>query len=364
MEQIVRSFNLFIDSDRGNPNGASTGDDFQLNLNSIPIDVDKNQMLRLTVTNFSMYKSFTNVNANNSCFTLRTEVQADNSLNTNILNLSHKNYDLIRAIAQDFSDKVKDQLLIDSQAAGSAATQVEVDQLTPAAGTNVAGTTNNVISFRVQFKDSGGTLTAHNLTNVKVQFYEKCPNTQVDTDVYSLLGGNRIRYNTDTTTNSITVTEGTTSLTFKCLYPAQRHTEHYVYLRSSLTSNNLATSSLEAAHKDDLVSNVHHSNILGRFVIDTEMVQYSSNTNEYFIELTSQRHLQNMRLFLTDHHGRKLAQYAQGQNTLGNLNFNLVLRCDIIQKSAPNQRFTPDVVRTAPARFSNTYTQVDGHTRT
>ena len=71
-EQIVSSFNIFVDSDRGSPNSVSTGDDYQLNLTGVNLDADKGQIIRLTVNNFSMYKTFTNVNAHNSYFTLRS----------------------------------------------------------------------------------------------------------------------------------------------------------------------------------------------------------------------------------------------------------------------------------------------------
>ena len=358
-ENVVSSFNLFIDTDRGSPGSNSTGDDYQLNLNSVNLDADKGQIIRMTVNNFSMYKCFTNVNAHNSRFTLRT------NQGTTSLNLPHKNHDTIHKLAGDFGDTLKAQLLVDAQAVtGSSATQVVMSIISPLLGVGVAGTSNNVISVKVEFLDTGGNPVAHNLNSALVQFYERDPKYNTDSDIYSLLGGNRIRDKNDTTTNSITTTIETNSITFTGLYPAQRHTEQYVYLRTSLNGNTLATTSLEGAHSSESVSNVHHSNILGRFVIDTEMVQYAAGTGrEYFIDLPTQRHVQNIRFWLTDHHGRKLSQFAPKQNTLGNMNFSLVLRVDIIQKRAPNERFTEEVQRPIPARFSNPTIQYDGHTR-
>ena len=359
-EQIVSSFNIFVDSDRGSPNSVSTGDDYQLNLTGVNLDADKGQIIRLTVNNFSMYKTFTNVNAHNSYFTLRS------SQATTPLVLPHKNHDTIRAIALDFADTLKAQLLIDAGNAASSATKVVVQDVTPVASAGVAGTSNNVISFKLEFQDANDAGVPHNLTSALVHFYEKVPTSSgtKDSDVFSLLGGNRIHDNTDTTTNSITTTINTNDIVFTCLYPAQRHTEQFVYLRTNLTSNSLATSSLEAGNHSHDVTNVHHTNILGRFVIDSEVVQYAAGTGrEYFIDLPTQRHLNNIRLYLTDHHGRPLSTFGEAQNTLGNINFNLVLRCDIIQRRAPNEHFTPPVQRTAPARFSNPLLQQDGHTR-
>ena len=363
-EQIVSSSNIFVCTDRGSANSVSKGDDYELNLNSVGIDADKGQIIRLTVNSFSMYKSFTNVNAHNSAFILRnSQVSAGTALQ-----LPHKNHDKIHEIALDFADTLKTQLLTDAIAAtAGVVTKAVVSSITPVASAGVAGTSNNVISFKIEFQDNSDTPVAHALTDVKVQFYEKVPITTTDirdSDVFSLLGGDRISTPTDTTTNSINVAIGTNDITFTCKYPAQRHTEQFVYLRTNLTSNSLATSSLEAGNHSNDVTNVHHTNILGKFVIDTEVVQYAAGTGrEYFIDI-NQRHINNIRLYLTDHHGRPLSTFAEGQNTLGNLNFNLVLRCDIIQKRAPNEGFTQPVQRTAPARFANPYLQQDGHTRT
>jgi hypothetical protein len=366
-EQIVSSFNIFLDSDRGSPNSSSKGDDFELNLTGINIDCEKGQLIRLTVNNFSMYKSFPNVNQNNSKFKLKT------NKGDTIIDLEHQNYKSIYDIATNFAEKVAEALLtLQEDTTGTNANTNNIDSTTPtvispAQDATPIGTSSNIIQFRVDFK-AGGNLANHDFTtdNVQIQFIEKY-NSGDDSDIYSLLGGDRIA--TEATAgniNSIDVTSTTNTnfITFTCKFPAQRHTEQFVYLRSSLTSNTLATSSLEAGNTTSPVNNVHHSNIVGRFPIDTEVIAYDAGTGrEYFIDLPSQKHINNIRFYLTDHHGRRLPGYTN-QNTLGNLNFNMVLRCDIIQKRAPNERFTPDIVRTAPSRYSNTFMQYDGHTRT
>ena len=102
-ENVVSSFNLFIDTDRGSPGSNSTGDDYQLNLNSVNLDADKGQIIRMTVNNFSMYKCFTNVNAHNSRFILRT-TGAQVAHQQTKLHLPHKNHDTIRNLAVDFGE--------------------------------------------------------------------------------------------------------------------------------------------------------------------------------------------------------------------------------------------------------------------
>ena len=239
-ENVVSSFNLFIDTDRGSPGSNSTGDDYQLNLNSVNLDADKGQIIRMTVNNFSMYKCFTNVNAHNSRFTLRTD------LGYASLDLPHKNHDTIHKLALDFGDTLKDGLLVASKSKLSAADTAVISTITPANNVGVAGTSNNVISFKVEFLDTNGDPVAHDLTSALVQFYETDLKYDTDSDIYSLLGGNRIHDNADTTTNSITTTIDTNSITFTGLYPAQRHTEQYVYVGMRALSDEIAIGPLGA----------------------------------------------------------------------------------------------------------------------
>ena len=69
-----------------------------------------------------------------------------------------------------------------------------------------------------------------------------------------------------------------------------------------------------------------------------------------------------MKFFLTNKRGRNIG-FAPNQNTLGNLNFTMVLKIDIIQKFSGDSRFTKDPVRTVPPRWSNPQIDYDGHAR-
>ena len=197
------------------------------------------------------------MNAHNSRFILRT-AGAQAAHQQTKLHLPHRNHDTINKLAVDFGETLRVKLLEFATDQNSTATQVVISNITPLQNAGVAGTSNNVISFKAEFQDTNG-LVAHNLTSALVQFYERDPSDDTDSDIYSLLGGNRIHDSNDTTTNSITTDISATSITFTGLYPAQRHTEQYVYLRTSLNGNNLATTSLEAGHSSESVSNVHHS---------------------------------------------------------------------------------------------------------
>ena len=348
---VVKSFNIYIDTDRGSL--GSKGDDYQLHLNSVGLQADKGQFLRFTLNNFSMYRNFTSVNANNSRFVLRTSGGASS------LDLDHRNYASVRDIAINFADKVGTQLLADS---ASAAVGYKISNLTPGTNNSPVGTTNNVVSFRIELSDQAnaagasgtantGTVVPHGLGSCLVQFFE------ASGDSYALLGGNRIEDLSDTTTGSITTAVATGHVDFTCHYPAQRSTSQFVYVRSSLTSNTIETSSFSAATVSGRsMSDCHHSNILARVPIDTEFVQYDAKTGrEFFMDLMHQKHIQNIRFYLTDEHGQPLPTFGPDQSTKGNLSFSMVLRVDVIQQAAPNERFTPDPLRSVPVRMSNVH---------
>ena len=75
------------------------------------------------------------------------------------------------------------------------------------------------------------------------------------------------------------------------------------------------------------------------------------------------KHLQNFRIYLTNSHGNKLP-YTDEQRKYGNCSFSCVLKVDVIQQKAPNERFTPDIPRAVPPRWSAQNYNEDGHTRT
>ena len=73
-EQVVNSFNLFIDSAKDVGGAVGKGDNFSLQLGADSIEARDGQFLRLTLTDFSMYTNFYGVNINNSKFRLTNDV--------------------------------------------------------------------------------------------------------------------------------------------------------------------------------------------------------------------------------------------------------------------------------------------------
>lgn len=365
-EVIVRSHNILVDTDRGEPSSTNVkGDKFELDLNSEGIHLDEGQYLRLTLNNFEMYKTWTNVNDNNrltELFLGKDDAEGVTEYTKKLLELDPKNYEFVNDIAVEFADKFKD--IIDDKYSINGV----ISALTPDATAGINGTTDNIISFVYTAALSG---------EIDLDaIYGRCP--EGIGDAYALLGCNRGRdtdpdntksYDIEITTNSPT----SLVLTVSMYYPAQRSTTSSIYLRTSLNTSGSETASLNDPNTPANRSQVIQSNIWAKIPVNSEFCVFNSNTGrEYFIDV-SQKHLSHFRLFLTDEHNRPIGRRpvdtqantpnylyksltassaANNQSTLGNLNFSCVIRADVIQQSHPNQAFTDPFVNPTMARQS------------
>lgn len=354
-EKIVHTHNIFIDTSRADSEG-SKGDDFELHLNTQSLDARKGQFIRLTLNDFTMYKNFTDINDNNSAIIVRrtntTGTPASQEETT--VDITHQNYETIHDLATDFAAELAKGLAIVSPNTVTAT----VSNLVPDNTTTMDGTTDNIISFTLTFSGAHGFNTD---TNVPlVQCYEG------KGDSYQIIGGNKIVDGNDITTSSITITQtSATVLTIQCLYPAQRSSTSHVYLRTSLTTGATETASLSKETDIAGSSEAVYSNILARIPVNTEFCSFASNTGREYFNDFQQKHINNVRLYLTDQHNRRLGRRpndtstltATGtgtkQSTLGNLSFSCVIRVDIIEQAHQDERFTPDIVRPNAPRMNN-----------
>jgi hypothetical protein len=364
-EVIVRSHNILIDTDRGEPSSTAVkGDKFEIDLNSEGIHLDEGQYIRLTLNNFEMYKTWTNVNDNNRLTELfiGEDVGGQTVYEKRLLALDPKNYEFINDIAVEFSNKFKN--VIDTEYGISGV----ISAVTPDSTAGLNGTTDNIISFVYTATLSG----AIDLTAI----YGRCP--EGIGDAYALLGCNRGRSSDPDNTKSydITITTNSASslvLTVSMYYPAQRSTTSSIYLRTSLNTAGAETASLNDPNTPANRSQVIQSNIWAKIPVNSEFCVFNSNTGrEYFIDVP-QKYLSHFRLFLTDEHNRPIGRRsvdtqantpnylfkglsissdANNQSTLGNLNFSCVIRVDIIQQSHPNQAFTAPYINPTMARQS------------
>ena len=366
METIVSTNNLFFDTSRG-LTADSKGDNHLINLSSAGITAANGQYIRLTLDNACIPKVFSDINANNSTFRLISTHSDSVGTTATVsvdVNLTHQNVTTINALASDFATKLAAQLETEAKKSVSplsTITSTEVVNLVPDDRTTINGTTDNIIKFRVNFKNTSNALAPHNLSNVIVQF-------QLDSgDSYALLGGNRINDSADATTSSITIDDSNANyIDVTCLYPAQRTTTPYIYLRTDLL--NTAIETLGLAHPSENYNNdTTHSDIFARIPVDTEFCQYTASTGREFFLNIHQKHISQIRLRITDNRNRPLgrplnsvSKTATGtgteQSTLGNLSFSGVIRIDVIQQRQVNEMDTTKLEPPVPARFAGVLT--------
>lgn len=355
MEQITNSYNLFIDSSRGHTSN-SKGDDFLVNLQDAGVHAGEGEIIRMNLENFSMAKAFSDVNANNNQIQLRaTNANGANFLTNQNISLTPKDYNSVFDLATEFKDKMIEKLTAMGATFGTVALKTATT-VKPSA----TESTDNIIEFTLTYTGTQLTSTA----KVYVQMFSE------ESDSYMLLGGDRIQgpKSADSTAQSISVVPSTSAkeITFKSLYPAQRSTMPFVYVRApGVLNTNIETKGLKDVRVDHK-SDTAHSDILARVVVSSrEWVQYTAQTGrEFFLDI-HQKQLNHIRLKLTDAKNRPIGRSTSSanqntatgsgnaQSTLGNLSFSAVIRFDIIKKRSVEHLQTEHHKPNVPARFSN-----------
>ena len=267
-ETILETHNLFIDTSCANKESGSRGDDFQLHLNTQSIDAGRNQFIRITLNDFSMYKTFTDVNDNNHAFIMKS-TNVTSATFTIKDALTKQNYDTLHDLAVNFANVVGTEIV---RVSSGTATAFVVSNLTPDATTSINGTTDNIITFSITTQN-GGIDVAHDLTRFLVQFEED------EGDIYALLGGNRLYEDSEVLSSILVDLTAPNTITFKCLYPAQRSTTSHIYLRTSLTTGSSETASLGQETNIDKAQEVSYSSILAKIPVNTEVFVYKANVD-------------------------------------------------------------------------------------
>jgi hypothetical protein len=396
-QQVVNTFNLFIDSERASIVGDanSKGDELTIQFEGSTIIAGDGELIRLTLTNFDMFNNFNQVDRNNSEFSIKI-----NALSSTAPRLPHKNYGTPADIVYEFGRLVAEAIF---SAQVVAVTQVQIVNILnvvedygttkvfptgySAAGASavtflpvalnkipLGGTSNKLLDITFECRSAPTTPIAHGLTALKIT------TRQDKGDTYCILGAERFDdpYADAQLTqsgSSLKVTlsgSGLTTGQFRVqgYFPIQRMTEPFVYLRCNLSqTGGLETAGLSTDQitKTTNNSDITVSNILAKFRRDTEFISYTSaGDNEFFINL-QQRKLSSMKLTLTDSKGRQIGQATNGgtsagletaldtfasskQDTLGNLNFSATIRVDIIHMNTVSKLESAPLPLAFPAR--------------
>ena len=125
MEQITSSYNLFVDSSTGH-NAQTKGDDYIVNLQDAGVHAGEGEHIRMSLSNFSMAKNFTDVNETNNEFRFKTvNSNGADSFDVNI-KLDNRNYTNLTNLATNFADKIRAQLASAINAATEAAAHTDM----------------------------------------------------------------------------------------------------------------------------------------------------------------------------------------------------------------------------------------------
>lgn len=360
-QQVVNSFNIFVDSEKSTLVGdkQSEGDDVHLHFEGQTIEAGDGENIRLSLLNFTMFNNTYMVNVNNSRFNVRG-VSGTNPTFLDVVNIDRKNYLNLKDLATSFATNLGTYL-----ASKSIANSFENTTILPNT-TTMSATDNRLLDITLTAKNAGNSTIAHGITDLKIQCLE------AEGESYILLGGNRQDDSTDTTFNSLQITGlgvGSTTIRVQGYFPMQRLSDPYVYLRCNNAQSGLEMSVLSndrGLYNSDIIN----SDIFAKLFKDVEYINYESNTgDEYFINL-QQRKLANLRFFLTDSKGRKLGRtsgqrdlgtsagltdvdlnfISNSQNKTGNLYFTAVIRVDIIKNRSPIKLESEGIIPAQPAR--------------
>ena len=357
-QEIVNSFNLFVDSEKSSLVGdrQSEGDDVHIHFEGNTIEAGDGENIRLSLLNFTMFNNIYMININNSRFNVRGASGTNPSF-LDVVNIDRKNYKNLKDVATSFATNLGTYL-----ATKSAATTFENTTILP--DTLALGSTDNrLLDITLTAKNGGGSTIAHGITDLKIQ----CLEAEGESSV--ILGGNRQDDATDITFSSLKITIATNTIRVQGYFPMQRLSDPYVYLRCNNAQSGLEMSVLSndrGIYNTDIIN----SDIFAKLFRDVEYINYESNTGEEYFMNLQQRKLANLRLFLTDSKGRKLGRTstqrdlgtAAGltdssldfesnlQNKTGNLFFTAVIRVDIVKNRSPVKLETEGIRPPLPAR--------------
>lgn len=369
-QSVVNTFNLFIDSENSSAigHGHSKGDDVHIHMEGNSVEALDGEIIRLSLTNFTMFNNLYNIDNTNNRIRLRTKGSGDYSDN-DIIRLGRKNYKTLNEIADEFASVLGTALVTAAVGAGaSTVTQFVPTGTVLPSQTAMGNTGERHFEFVLTAKNSSNAATNHNLNTDGTGVIIQCERT--DGESYQILGGKRLD-ETSTTFQSFDVTVATQTVTVKGFFPMQRMSDPYVYVRCENVSNGLEMGVLDSA-KGAPGPDVINSNILGKVFRDVEFISYHSQTgDEYFINL-QQRRLSNLRLFLTDSKGRRLGRLpgsssntaagrigstvgsfaSDDQSLTGNLYFTAVVKIEVIKTRNPTSLQSTPPPFPQPARES------------
>lgn len=381
-QDIVNSFNLFLDSEKASLVGdqQSEGDKVRLHFEGNSIEANDGEILRLSLVNFTMYNNIYHINGNNNTLKLfaggtTSAITADTG---DTIYLTPQYIERLHAISNNLASTLLSHLKARANANGASVDTFVVTSAAPLTSNQMQSTGNRLLDITLTSMDNQSTpaATDHNLTSVTLQCLE------ADGDSYAILGGNRLDGSQANTASSFKITASGSTVRIQGFYPMQRTSDPYIYVRCNQAQTGLEMSILSKAVGGSNVD-VINSNILAKAFKQVEFIHYDSSTGEeYFMNLQTKK-LSNLDIFITDSKGRSLGRRSNqlhkktasglltntdnntfesdSQSTDGNLFFTGVVRVDIIKVRDVRKLETPMLERNSiPSKSSGVITWQNG----
>jgi hypothetical protein len=303
-QNIVNSFNLFVDSERSSVygHGHSKGDDVHIHMEGNSIEAMDGEIIRLTLTNFTMFNNLYHIDNTNRRIRLLTN-GASNTSNDRIIRLTRQNHKDYNSIVKDFATVLGTALVAEAKRAGATSVtkfKFDTTEVQPPEA-SLSASNSRLMVVTLTARTSSDAAVNHSLNDVIIQ----CQGAAGES--YQILGGERIDDVSDLTSNSFEVNVTAQTVVIKGYFPMQRMSDPYIYLRCENVSNGLEMSVLDSAI-GAAGPDVINSNILAKVFRDVEFASYHTQTgDDYFLNL-QQRRLSHLHLFLTDSKGRRLGR--------------------------------------------------------
>jgi len=353
MSVLLEQYNMFLDTERC-LSADSKGDSVQLPLGQVPIiATGSGQSIRLTLNEFSMPRSWYNVNANNNSFTLREAVSVVPPFATNAVIPGNYEtvYDMLTegwlgnatGLIAGVPSPFVTALLTLGSLSGNTVTAVTL--INPTTTNQILSNNSLIIDFTVTLGTPVANLA---LVNPIIQLYV------ADGDSFLLLGGQRITSPGNPAPASFTTTVvSTTQLRFTGFYNATTTTENHLYLRINEQSSNICNSALDSINVDSQKTEMSSTRILAVIPNQQDIINYTAPAPDIFFTNILAKQVSQLSIQVTDSVGRTFPLMNPLQSTLGNRYFTAVIQVGIYQ-SAPSPyalAYTP-IVETTPAKRS------------
>ena len=334
-QAVTSSMNFFVDTEQ--PSNESSGDDCIINLGSHSIECDDSEIIRISLTQFTMFNQTNMVDATNNVVEFFTNGSDSPSTNGPAVktSITPQNYSNVAEIATNFGDTLRAYIAARALVLGGGSATVT--------GTTTILPTETSLSKGTRiFSLTMGFAAAHGITQLDIRCFRGT------SDSYLILGADGL--NDDEVTGNSFIVSGlgsaSTTISVTGLYPMQRMSDPCVYLRAKRVPINNMEMSIHDSPRGPFNVPVHTSDILAKLYKDTEFIHFHSGgeSTEFFMHLQS-RKLSLLHLTLTDSKNRPLgrnswsSKTAAGtgtrQSTRGNLNFSCVLRIDTVRVRVP-----------------------------